>query len=107
MPFIDLAEIPTTVSHGGDAVQIVDGAHMQLAFGAVPAGTTAPPDSHANEQITMILKGSLEMRVGNETRRVSEGDIVFIAAWEEHELLATHEDSFALDVFAPPKASAR
>jgi quercetin dioxygenase-like cupin family protein len=104
MPIIDIDGLPEKGSHG-ESVRFFNGANMEIVVGPVSAGMTAPPASHLEEQVTVVLKGAFELRVGGETRHVAAGDVFLVAPWEEHELVATLEDSLVLDVFSPPRSA--
>lgn len=102
MPFIDSENVPEILFRG-QMKRILNGSNMQLLVDTLPVGQKAPPHKHETEQLTIMVRGSCEVRLGTETRRVNAGDIIFVPPWEEHELLDTFEEVFAIDVFAPPK----
>lgn len=102
MPYLNADDVRESLTED-KLIHIVDGTNMQLAFETLKQGQKGSADSHANEQVTIVLRGSVEMRLGDETRRVSAGDVIFIPPWQEHQLLDTVEECFALDIFTPPK----
>ncbi|MFT7616375.1 MAG: quercetin dioxygenase-like cupin family protein [Candidatus Woesearchaeota archaeon] len=55
---------------------------------------------HPQEQITIIQEGSFEFRVGEKTKIVKAGNVVYIAPNESHSATAL-EDVKGLDIFSP------
>ena len=62
----------------------------------------AAAHQHPHEQIVWMLKGEMELRIGGERRRMGPGDVAVIPGGVEHEVWF-HEDTEAIDVFAPPR----
>ncbi len=56
--------------------------------------------NHFHEQITYVVKGSIEFFVENESAVLSTGDSVYIPSHANHHLRAL-EDSVVLDIFSP------
>lgn len=102
MPFTDLDTIPTKMFHG-KMRQVTTGEHLQYFFESLKAGQSGEPHSHENEQLTIMLRGRVLMRLGDEVHQMKSGDILIIPPWQEHQLLDTYEDAYAVDVFSPPK----
>jgi quercetin dioxygenase-like cupin family protein len=102
MPFNDQDAIPARMFHG-KVRRVTTGENLQFFFETLEVGQAGEPHSHENEQLTIMLRGAVDMRLGDEKLRVSAGDVIFIPAWEEHQLLDTIEESYAVDIFSPPK----
>ncbi len=81
------------LAHGGKLMMI----HVEI-----PSGGLAPPHSHPHEQVTYLLEGRAEVRVGEETYQLSPGDSVYVAPNRKHEMRAL-EDCRVLDVFTPKR----
>ena len=45
---------------------------------SIPAGLTVPPHSHKSNSVAILLKGRLELTVGDEKKIVEENDVFFI-----------------------------
>ena len=48
-----------------------------------------PPHSHSEEEFLMVVEGSGEWTVGEETFAASEGDMLYAAAWDLHGITNT------------------
>jgi quercetin dioxygenase-like cupin family protein len=65
--------------------------------------TEAPLHIHDEEQVTIVLTGSLEFTVGSETRLMRPGDIAVIPSNVPHGGRTLDEASREIDVFHPPR----
>jgi len=80
----------------------------QLTIGQIhlAKGDDVPRHSHANEQITYVITGSLQFWFGDNDEQelvVNGGSLVVIPANLPHRALAL-ESTFELDIFNPPRA---
>jgi quercetin dioxygenase-like cupin family protein len=64
-------------------------------------GAEFPLHTHREEQITVILSGSVELAVGGELQRLGPGETSVIAANLEHGLRAGPEGATFLAVLVP------
>jgi quercetin dioxygenase-like cupin family protein len=101
--FDELAAIGPQAIWGGVGVRAVHGERLTLGVVELDAGTTVPEHRHANEQLGMVLAGSLTFRVGDETRELGPGGTWCIPADVPHEVTAGPDGAVAIDVFAPPR----
>jgi quercetin dioxygenase-like cupin family protein len=67
-------------------------------------GAEAATHHHAEQQIAIIVSGSLEFTVGAETRVMVPGDQVVIPPHVPHGGVAGPDGCVAIDVFTPPRA---
>jgi quercetin dioxygenase-like cupin family protein len=58
--------------------------------------------SHPHEQIVYVLEGEADFTLGNETRRISRGDSIYVAPNVIHGVVAVTEFK-ALDIFSPQR----
>ena len=65
-------------------------------------GGVVPEHKHDNEQITYILQGALEFRIGGKTLVVRAGEMLVIPGGMPHAATAL-EDTDDLDFFCPPR----
>jgi quercetin dioxygenase-like cupin family protein len=63
-----------------------------------------PEHSHENEQLGLVLRGSVRFRVGDETRDVGPGGTWTIPSNVPHEVVAGPDGAEVIDVFAPVRA---
>ena len=82
--------------------QFVHGKEAMLAKIALQKGCVVPTHQHPNEQISLIVSGSLEFLIGGVSKTVKAGEILVIPANLPHSAIA-HEDMEGLDIFAPPR----
>ena len=84
------------------ARQFVTGEQAMLAKIALKKGCVVPMHQHPNEQISLIVSGSLEFVIGGVSKTLQAGEILVIPANLPHSAIA-HEDMEGLDIFAPPR----
>lgn len=66
------------------------------------AGSVVPMHNHMNDQVGYVVKGSIEMTIGDETRVIAAGQSYAIPGGITHGVLVL-EDSVVIDVFSPPR----
>ena len=73
---------------------IIIGEHVTLNRSVSQPGKMASPHSHGCEQLLQIEQGTAWMRVGDEERTVTAGDIVHIPVGTVHEFKNTGNEEF-------------
>lgn len=76
--------------------------HMNVLHWQTPQGTISPVHDHVEEQFGYILKGSIEVTIGDEKALLNAGDSYFIPGGVPHQFHLI-EDSVAIDVFSPKR----
>ena len=87
----------------GIAGRVVDGERATLAVIELDPGATASPHRHGNEQLGVLIEGSLTFRIGEETRGLGPGDTWSIPPDVEHEVTAGPEGAALVEVFVPSR----
>jgi len=82
--------------------QFVVGTKTMLARLVLKKGAFVPMHHHMHEQMSHVLEGALEFRVGGKAVAVRAGEILCIPPHVPHEVTVL-EDSVALDIFNPPR----
>jgi len=85
--------------------QYVHGTQAMLTRFHLSKGSVVPLHSHANEQISFVLEGSLQFdfpESDKPTHIVNSGEILIIPGGVPHSAVALL-DTLAFDVFAPPR----
>jgi len=82
--------------------RIVTGEKEMIAFWTMKAGAHAAAHTHPHEQISWMLKGKMEFRLGSEKRTCGPGDIVVVPSGVEHEAWFP-EDTEVIDLWSPPR----
>jgi quercetin dioxygenase-like cupin family protein len=72
-----------------------------VKFWRLKAGLHPTPHHHPEEQISWILSGRVEFRVGSDRRLLGPNDMVVIAGGVEHEGRFI-EDTEMVSIFLPP-----
>jgi quercetin dioxygenase-like cupin family protein len=93
---------PLPVWHG-IAARMVSGERLTLAVVELDPGAVVAEHAHENEQLGLLLQGSMSFRIGDEPRDLGPGDTWAIPANTRHEAVAGPEGAVAIDVFAPPR----
>ena len=81
----------------------VHGERITLGVIELDPDSLVPEHSHENEQLGLVLSGSLAFRVGEETRELGPGGTWRITANTPHEVRAGREGAVVIDVFAPTR----
>ena len=62
-----------------------------------------PEHHHVNEQLGVVVSGSIEMTIGGETRMLGPGETWTIAPDVPHTGRAGTDGAVVIDVFSPPR----
>ncbi len=79
----------------------VHGERITLGVIELDPDSLVPEHSHENEQLGLVLSGSLSFRVGEETRELGPGGTWRITANTPHEVRTGPEGAVVIDVFSP------
>lgn len=82
--------------------RVLTGKQGMIVWWSFKAGVHVGGHSHANEQLAWMLKGSMELRIGDERRVMGPGDVAVIPGGVQHEAWM-REDTEVVDVFSPPR----
>lgn len=84
---------------------LITGERAMLAHVYLKKGAVVPMHSHDNEQITYVLEGALQFRIGEDGPQdlvVRSGEVLHLPSNVPHEAVAL-EDTIDVDVFTPPR----
>jgi quercetin dioxygenase-like cupin family protein len=96
---LDLQRVWNSV-HG----RIVHGEKITLGVIELDADSHVPEHQHENEQLGMVISGTLTFRIADETRELGPGDTWTIPSNVPHEVTAGPVGAVVIDVFAPVRA---
>jgi quercetin dioxygenase-like cupin family protein len=102
--FDDLADLGPQDIWEGVAVRAVHGERVTLGVVELDPGAVVPEHAHDNEQLGMVVSGSMTFRVADETRELGPGGTWRIPSNVPHEVTAGPEGAVVIDVFAPIRA---
>ncbi len=101
-----LSDIPARQTFPGFFGKMVHGESSTLAFWDVKKGSTAPEHHHVHEQITYVLEGELEMKIGGEQYLLTPGSVHVIPSHVLHSAYA-RTDCRIIDSFVPVREDYR
>ena len=81
----------------------VHGERITLGVIELDPDSVVPEHSHENEQLGLVLSGSLAFRVGEETRELGPGGTWRILGDTRHEVRAGPDGAVVVDVFSPTR----
>jgi quercetin dioxygenase-like cupin family protein len=84
--------------------RVVHGERLTLGVVELAPGSVVPEHRHENEQLGIVITGSVLFRVGDETCELGPGGTWRIPANTPHEVRTGPEGAVVIDVFAPPRA---
>jgi quercetin dioxygenase-like cupin family protein len=101
----DIGDAPV-IDVWGEAVRArrVEGERMTLALLELAPDSVVPGHRHENEQMGIVIKGSLTFTVGDETRRLGPGGTWRIPSDMPHQVSVGREGAVVIDIFAPTRA---
>jgi quercetin dioxygenase-like cupin family protein len=102
--FDDLQSLPVIQVWETVVARAVHGERQSLAVIELDPRAVVPEHRHENEQLGIVITGSLTFRIGEETRELGPGETWTIPSNVPHEVTAGPEGAVVIDVFAPVRA---
>lgn len=103
MTFFTVSELPGSEAGPGIVRRAVYLEHAMVTFSDFAPGSVVPEHRHPHEQITFVVRGALEFRLGEETRLLRAGDGVCCPPDVPHSAVTVEAPAFALDVWYPQR----
>jgi quercetin dioxygenase-like cupin family protein len=100
MSFIDVNTLSSIELMPGIRIRAPYGKNLMLSYLEMDQGAVVPLHSHPHEQGGILLKGKMELTIGDEVRVVNPGAMYLIPANVRHKAVAL-EGLVVLDVFSP------
>lgn len=101
MGFINIQEFQPIEPVPGCRMRTPHGEHLMLSYLEMDEGAVVPLHSHPHEQGGMLLKGRLELTIGEESRICEPGSMFLIPPNVMHKAVAVGGPAVVLDVFSP------
>lgn len=101
MPFIDINSVPAVEPVPGCRLRTPYGQNLMLSYLEMDAGAEIPMHHHPHEQGGILLKGRLQLTIGDETRVVDAGAMFLIPPNVPHRAVAVDGPAVVMDVFSP------
>jgi quercetin dioxygenase-like cupin family protein len=102
--FKPLAEIAPLPIWTGILARVVEGRDITFAVVELEPHAVAATHQHLNEQIGVVLRGTLLFTIGDERRELHAGDTYEIPSHATHEAVAGSDGAVVIDVFTPIRA---
>ena len=99
---VDLDGVPP-VDVWGETVRArsVSGERLTLALVELAPGAVVPEHRHENEQMGMVVSGTVTFTVDGETRTLGPGGTWRIPSNRPHDLVTGVDGALVVDIFAP------
>ncbi|MBI1312122.1 cupin domain-containing protein [bacterium] len=101
MPFINVSTIDPIEPVPGCRMRTPYGENLMLSYLEMDDGAEVPLHSHPHEQGGILLKGKVELQIGDETRVCQAGELFIIPPNVPHRALAVDGPATVLDIFSP------
>jgi quercetin dioxygenase-like cupin family protein len=88
----------------GVTARVVNGERITFAVVDLEPNAAVSQHRHENEQIGLVLQGSMTFTIGGEKRQIGPGDTYEIPSNTPHDAVAGPEGCTVVDVFAPVRA---
>lgn len=102
---VDIETLPV-IDVWGDAVRArkVDGERITLALVELAADAVVPGHRHENEQMGMVITGSITFTIGDEIRTLGPGGTWRIPSDMPHQASVGPAGAVVIDIFAPVRS---
>jgi unsaturated pyranuronate lyase len=101
--FDDVQEIVPRKIWDGVVGRSVHGDEATLSVLTLEPNITVPEHSHLNEQMGVLVGGSVTFRVGDEQKKLSPGSTWVIPAHVPHSVDAGPDGASIIELFSPPR----
>jgi quercetin dioxygenase-like cupin family protein len=103
MSYFLLEELAAKEPAEGVEIRVIPGEKMTMAFFHLEPGAKIPEHDHPHEQMGTVLKGSIELAIGEENKVVMEGYAYRVPPNVVHSGRCLDAPSEVLEVFSPPR----
>lgn len=100
MPFFDPRQTPSFQPVPGCRLTTPAGDSLMLSHVEMDDGAKIPAHAHHHEQAGVVIEGTLELTIGEETRRLEKGQMYIIPGDTPHSAQAIGR-TVVMDVFTP------
>ncbi len=90
MPFVDLSQIPAIEPVPGCRMRTPHGQNIMLSYLEMEDGAEVPLHHHPHEQAGMLIKGQVQLTIGDETRICEAGSMFIIPPNVPHRAVAVN-----------------
>lgn len=101
MGFINISEFQPIEPVPGCRMRTPFGKNLMLSYLEMDDGAEVPMHSHPHEQGGMLISGTLQLTIGEETRLCQPGAMFLIPPDVKHRAVAVGGKCVVMDVFSP------
>jgi quercetin dioxygenase-like cupin family protein len=101
MAFIDIKDVEPLEVLPGCRLRTPYGENLMLSYLEMDEGAVVPMHDHPHEQGGMLIKGRMELTIGDEVRICEAGSLFLIPPNMPHKAVAVDGPCVVLDVFTP------
>jgi quercetin dioxygenase-like cupin family protein len=101
MGFIDIKTVQPIEPAPGCHMRTPFGEHLMLSYLEMDEGAEVPMHSHPHEQGGILLRGQVQLTIGDETRLCEAGAMFIIPPNTPHRAVAIGGPAVVLDCFSP------
>ena len=101
MPFIKIDDYKPIELVPGAKARTPYGENIMLSYLELEQGSVIPNHHHPHEQAGMLLKGKMELTIGEQTRLCESGEMFIIPPDTPHAARPVDGPATVLDVFSP------
>ncbi|MGH8186097.1 MAG: cupin domain-containing protein [Steroidobacteraceae bacterium] len=102
--FAKLSELGPLPIWNGVSCRAVEGANVTMAVVELEPKAVVPEHQHPNEQLGVVLQGSVTFTIGGERRDLVAGDTYVIPGNVPHDVVTGPSGAVVVDVFSPVRA---
>jgi quercetin dioxygenase-like cupin family protein len=107
MEAFETADLVAQQEKSGEAyLEFLRHASLSMGLYTLPAGGADPQQPHSEDEVYYVVNGRGRITVGDETRLVQPGSLIFVAAGVEHRFHDIAEALAVLVFFAPAESVA-
>jgi quercetin dioxygenase-like cupin family protein len=105
--FRPLASLEPLPIWDGIVARVIEGREMTFAVVELEPNTAVARHQHPNEQLGIVLKGSMRFNIGEESREIHAGDTYVIPGNLPHDAVAGPDGAVVIDAFVPVRSDWR
>jgi quercetin dioxygenase-like cupin family protein len=107
MSYYDVKSLKAKKPAADVELRVISGERMMMAFFTMEAGAEVPAHAHPHEQMGTVIKGAIELVIGQETRKLGKGGAYLIPSGASHSAKILENGTEVLDIFSPPREEYR
>ncbi|HEX5498294.1 MAG TPA: cupin domain-containing protein [Thermomicrobiales bacterium] len=96
--------LPVVEPSPGVRLRLVAGERAMVSWVDLAPRSSLPLHSHMNEQIGVMVEGTMTIEIGGEARQVGAGDAYVIPPNVRHRVETGDAPCLVIETFAPPRA---